>query len=328
MELYEVFIKSTGNVYIYLLSPDNGLNKGEPMAWYLLPSHLMQIVVKKDVDYNGIDSPISHYILTEGEQFINFEKKNVIHIKYANPNYDQEGSHLYGQAPLRAMLRNIQSSNEAIDLNNKTLLSGGAFGLIHSKGNTPLTEPQAKGLKDRLLEMDSNTGRLGKLAGVSAEVGFTRLSLTSDELKPFDFLNFDLKQICNALGWDDKLMGNDSGAKYDNYISAQKKVLIGSVLPDLKLLEQAINSEILPRYKKYKGSIWEFDISELPEMQTNMTELVDWSTKLKDKGAMTGNEVRIACKLPKSDNALMDEYTTIDDLMTLEQSLEDLPTVN
>ena len=197
----------------------------------------------------GLESPIDHYILTEGNQYAKFEFKDVVHIKYSNPNYDQQGSHLYGQSPLRAALRNIQSSNESIDLNIKTLQSGGAFGLIHSKGQNALTDTQAKTLKERLKEMDNDPSRLAKLTGVSAEIGFTRLSLTSDELKPFDYLSFDLKQICNVLGWDDKLMNNDEGAKYDNYTLAAKRVLLNSLMPDLKLLEEAINNEILPRYK-------------------------------------------------------------------------------
>ena len=43
--------------------------------------------------------------------------------------------------------------------------------------------------------MDADPDKLGKIAGVSAEIGFTRLSLTTDELKLFEYLNFDQKQI-------------------------------------------------------------------------------------------------------------------------------------
>ena len=199
--LYKTFLKTTGNVYIYTLSPEEGVNAGTPLQVYLLPSHLMQIVVKDNVSMIGIEDPVRAYLLTYGRGFIEFKNEDVIHIKYSNPNYGETGEHLYGLSPLQAALKNIQSSNQALDLNIKTLKSGGAFGLIHAK-NTPLTEVQAKSIKDRLLEMDSNPEQLSKIAGVSAEVGFTRLSLTSDELKPFDYLGFDRQQVADCLIWE------------------------------------------------------------------------------------------------------------------------------
>lgn len=325
--LYEVFLNASLGVYIYLLSPENGENKGQPIAWYLLPSHLMKIVLKDDVDLLSIESPVKEYMLIEGNQQVTFPAKDIIHIKFANPNFDSNGSHLYGQSPLRAALKNIQSSNEALDLNNKTLRNGGAYGFIHSKGQNGLTEKQAKAIKEDLKEMDASPDRLSKIAGTNAEIGFARISLTTDELKPFDYLNFDLKQICNVFGWDDKLLGNDGGSKYDNYLLAQKRCTVGKVLPDLKMLEEAINSQILPRYKNYKGAVWEFDVSELPEMQEDMEKLINWAVTMKKEGSMTGNEMRVLAKLPKSDNPLMDEFTVNTDIMTLEQALENYPQV-
>ena len=87
---------------------------------------------------------------------------------------------------MRAALRNIESSNSAMELNIKTLKSGGAFGFIHGKGPAGITQAQAKELKERLIEMNASPENLGKIAGVSAELGFQRISLTSEELKPFD----------------------------------------------------------------------------------------------------------------------------------------------
>ena len=326
IELYEVFLKLTGNIYIYLLSPENGSNKGRPVAWYLLPSHLMQIVIKDKVDLHGLEDPVDHYILIEGNQYVEFRAENVVHVKYANPNFDTSGSHLYGLGPMRSAIMNVQSSNEAINQNAQTMQNAGAFGFVHSK-NTPWDKNQTDAIKQKMVEMDKSQKRLSNITAVSSDMGFMRLTLNPDQLKPFDFLAFDLKQICAVFGWDDKLMGNDSGAKYDNYVSAQKRCLIGSVVPDLKLLEEAIKSQILPRYKGYEQAEWRFDISDLPEMQEDMNKLSEWTTRYKDKGIMTANEVRVASGMARSDDPLMDEYTTNEDLMTIEESLADPVTV-
>ena len=327
LELYKTLIKLTGNVYIYKLMPNEGMNAGTPIGMYLLPSHLMEIVLKKDANMMSTESPIGGYKLTEGNIGITFTEEEITHIKYPNPNFDLEGSHLYGFSPIRAVLKNIESSNLALDLNIKTMKNGGAFGLIHSKGQKALTHEQANGLKDRLKEMDNDPDKLGKIAGVSAEIGFTRLSLTTDELKLFEYLNFDQKQICNALGWSDKLLNNDSGAKYDNVKQFRKQVVIDNIIPDLELLAVAFNNDILPLFKNYKGTCLYFEYSELPEMQEDMAEMVSWVRPSIETGIITRNEGRVFMKLPLSDDKSMDEITVNADILTLEQALDDFPTV-
>ena len=328
MELYKTFIKLTGNVYIYKLMPSEGANAGTPIAMYLLPSHLMEIMLKKDADMMSTESPILGYKLIEGNIGMTFLENEVTHIKYPNPNFDLEGSHLYGLAPIRATLKNIETSNLALDLNIKTMKNGGAFGLIHSKGNTPLTEIQAKGLKDRLKEMDKDPDKLAKIAGVSAEIGFTRLSLTTDELKLFEYLNFDQKQICNALGWSDKLLNNDSTKYGDNIKEHRKQVVIDNIIPDLELFAVAFNNDILPLFKNYKGTCLYFEYSELPEMQEDMKKMVDWIIPSVKEGLFSRKQARMFMKLPESDNKLMEEITVNADILTLEQALDDFPTVD
>ena len=146
--MYETYMDLTGNVYFYLRSPEDGMNAGTPVEIYMLPSHLVQIVLKEDAKFLDNESPIDYYILTEGVQYIKFKENEVIHVKLPNPNFNFNGSHLYGQSPLRAALTNLQSSNSATTLNSKTLANGGSFGFISTK--EPMTQQQAESLKDRL----------------------------------------------------------------------------------------------------------------------------------------------------------------------------------
>ena len=100
--LYKTMLALTGNVYIYLLAPTEGMNAGKPIAVYILPSHLIKIVTKDNVSLLGVESPIKSYMLIEGKTYIDFEAENVIHIKLPNPNYSENGAHLYGQSRLEA----------------------------------------------------------------------------------------------------------------------------------------------------------------------------------------------------------------------------------
>lgn len=324
--LYETFMDLTGNFYIYLKAPEDGMNAGVPVEMYVLPAHLMQIVLKDNVDLLNNESPISHYILTEGKQFIEFTQDEVVHIKYPNPNFDMAGSHLYGQPPLRSALTNIQSSNSATRLNARTLANGGSFGFISTK--EPLTEPQALSLKNRLVEMDMNDERLSNIAGSSKEVVFTRISLTTEELRPFEYLEYDQKAICNVLHWDDKLLNSDDGAKYDNYKIALRRAITSGVSPNLRLLESAFNNDILPRFKNYKNTVLMFDESQLPEMQEDMEKLTKWLNDALDRGVISRDEYRLAINYTELGTPEMMVHTVGMNIISLEDAVTPAEDIN
>jgi len=317
--MYEMFMSLNGNAYFYMLR--SGIGGNEPVHLYILPSHMVTIILREDAKMLGTENPIDHYMLTEGDQYAEFSVDDVIHIKTPNPVYGENGEHLYGQSPVMAALRNIQSFNEAVDNNTKTMKNSGAFGLIHGKGNRALTKAQADSLKDRLQEMDSATDRLGQIAGVSAEVGFTRIAMTTEELKPFDFLNFDEKQIANALGWDTRLLNQDSGATFDNLKIAEKRVVVNTTKPSLDMLTDAFNEEFIPLFKSYRGSVLLFDYTELPEMQVNMKDLVEWLSMSLDRGVLSRDEFRQAIGYPITGEDIMEMHTVSQYLEPLEEAV-------
>lgn len=318
--LYETFIAATGNFYLYML---RGEFMTEPQQVYVLPSHLMNIVLKPNAHLLGAESPIDYYRLIEGQVTIRFNAEDVIHIKLPNPEYDMHGRHLYGLSPLRASLRNIQSSNLGLDGNVRTMLNSGAFGFVHGKGPTPLTAEQAESIKSRMQEMDASNERLSKIQGIAGEIGFTQIALTTDQLKPFDFFNFDQKQICNVLGWDDKLLNNDQGAKYDNYQLALKGVVIRTTMPSLTLYEEAITQKFLPMFKGYDGAIAEHDYSELPEMQIDIAEMVGWLKIGIDIGAYNRDEFRHSTGFRMLDTPEMKAFTVQNDVIPLTEAIAD-----
>ena len=324
--LYATFMASTGNFYLWMMRPEDGPNAGKPIQVYVLPSHLMRIVLRPDADMLDTESPIKSYMLVEGQVYSDFLAEDVIHVKYANPMYDQIGSHLYGISPLRAALRNIQSSNVAIDNNLKSMANGGAFGFIHGKGPTPLSPEQASTIRSRLKEMDADESRMGKYAGVSGELGFTRISLTTDELKPFDFLKFDRDVICNVLRWEPILMGKDSRSSNlggrSEFELAEKRVLTKSIIPDNTLLEQALTDRFLPLFKGYEDTVFMFDYDSLPEMQPDMKTLTEWLNNALDRGVITRNEYRETIRFISSDDPGMDIFTVNSDIFSLEDAID------
>ena len=58
------------------------------------------------------------------------------------------------------------------------------------------------------------------------------------------------------------------------------------------LLAESLNKNFIPRFKGYENAFLEFDITELPEMQDDIKQLVEWMTK----APLTLNEQRAILK--------------------------------
>lgn len=319
-ELWETMMLLTGNAYQWMLRVKDGPNAGKPLARFLLPSHMIQIVLKENAKLESTESAISHYMLVFGNSYIKFEAEDVIHSKFANPNYDLQGSHLYGQSPLRSVLIDMQIQNVTKDNSAKSMKSGGSYGFIHAKdGQTPLTWDQAEGLKSKLLEMAASEQSLGRIAGSAAPLGFTQISVDTDKLMPFDYLKSSQKAICNVLGWSDLLLNND--AKYDNLQAVWKMVISNRISPDLKIYEDGLNDRYYPLFKELGPVHLTFDVSELPEMQPDMKSMVEWLTVALRNGAITPREFRQALRYSDIDTEEMNTHFLESGLIPLADAL-------
>ena len=63
-----------------------------------------------------------------------------------------------------------------------------------------------------------------------------------------------------------------------------------------------LNQEFIQKFKGYEKSVIEFDISELPEMQTDTSKMIDWMVK----APLTLNEIREAINYEALDDENMD----------------------
>ena len=302
------------------MSPQEGPQAGEPIQLYCLPAHRMEIFLKKDADLLSVENPIDYYRLSDGNTSVKFKPEEIVHVGVSNPNFGLTGEHLYGHSPLRAVWKSVLASNKGLDLNIDMLKNAGVFGFIHSKG-TSFNETQGKQIKDRLLEAATSKADLSNIMGASTDMGFTRISLTPEELQSFEFLKYNQKQICNALGWSDTLLNNDDGGKFDKQAIELKRVLTNTVIPDAKIIEHAFNTQVLNEIKSYKGKCLIFDYKELSEMQEDLDVMSKWCSLLVDKGIMNRLTAQKMMRLPESEDPLMETYTVKEDVMSLEDAI-------
>ncbi|MNG66060.1 Phage portal protein [compost metagenome] len=308
--LWETFMMLNGNAYIYMMMPEEGANAGRPLQVFLLPSHYVDIVLKETNKAEfSLESPIDYYCLILGNIYIEFPADTIIHTKYPNPNYDLNGAQLYGQAPLRAALNELNINNSAVAQNIKTMQNGGVYGFIHgTDAKEPLTSEQVLALKDTLVEMERDNAVLNRFKGSSVPIGFTKLSLNTDELQPFEFLKYSATEICNVFGWPTGLLSINGEPKYDNMDIQWRMALSNRIKPDLCILAESLNTQFYPRFRETQNVVKIFDVSEMPEMQQDMSKMSEWLRDALDRGIITPDEYRSALKYPETGLAEMQTH--------------------
>jgi hypothetical protein len=278
----------------------------------------MQIKLKQDAFKMTLESPILGYEMIYNTFSIPFLESEVIHLKMPNPTWSFDAAQLFGMSPLKAGYINVENQITANKHLQKMLKSSGAFGFIFAKGES-LTDSQAEQFTERIKDMDMNKERMAKISGIAKEIGFQRISLTNEELMPFENLKWDQKTICNILGWQDELLNNDGKSKLGSSetSTARKIVLTDNILPDLLMLEDALNERFIKDFKGYENFKLSFDISELPELQDNMKELNEWA----DKAPITLNEWRELIKFDRIEADGMDDVWITRNKIRLDEAM-------
>jgi hypothetical protein len=96
---------------------------------------------------------------------------------------------------------------------------------------------------------------------------------------------------------------NGSGFGVDTMNEARKRVVTDNIKPDLDLLAEYLNMEFIQKFKNYEDAEIEWDISELPEMQTDMETMSKWVNSV----PLTLNERREIFNYEEIDDEMMNE---------------------
>ena len=88
------------------------------------------------------------------------------------------------------------------------------------------------------------------------------------------------------------------------------------------MLADAWNRYFLPRFKGYEKTEIIFDVSELPEMQQDVAEMVGWLSVLIDKGTVNRDEVREAIGFNMLETPEMEAFTVASDVIPLAEAID------
>jgi HK97 family phage portal protein len=289
------FGKLTGNRYVYGIGPETRESK-KFNELYVLPSHLVEI------KSNGIFEPVDKYIMSYHTTAFEIESNDVLHIADFNPDYQSDGSHLYGQSPLMAGLRTMTTNNESVETSLKFLQNQTARGILTSDDES-LTPTQAQQLKDAFRRNYQGSYNAGDIIITPKKLSWTNFGLSVADLQLIESYNATVKDLCNIFSIPVQLLNNTESSTYNNMKEAKKAFYVNAVIPELVKVRDELNRWLSPAYgdKLYI----DFDFNSIPELQQEQEKLVEQLTK---SYWLTMNEKRQAMGYGVSDNTVLDDY--------------------
>lgn len=291
---------TTGAAPIYA---NMGLSGSKPRSLYVLPTNFMQLyadpslmhIAKAELNIGGIptDVPINQ----------------LYYWKYNDIEIDAAGKHIYGLSPLKAALVDLQANNENVKRQAFMMKNQGATGVFVPKdieaGRAAAAGPGGvDGLRNTLDALiASRDGNTTVRPYINAPIDYITFGMDANQLDMVNTYRIGKEALCNIYDFPVHLITSER-ATDNNYETAVKYLLTNTIYSMLCGWRDMVNRWLIPMMGEGQGVYYDFDLSEMPELQGDIAKMAEWLMKT---WVITPNEVREALKYDKLPNELMDE---------------------
>ena len=271
----------TGNAFA-AWDMGSGINSGKPYSVYTLPTTQMQIILGDD------QKSIAGYNLDFAWSSGSFvPATDVMHIRSANPDYDETGDWLFGQSPYRAARRSIQTHNESLDSGVWFLQNKGAQKVLFNEDDMELSPEAVSQLKNKLRAQSQGSKNTANLPILDGKLGVLDVSSNPDELLVLDQRIQSAKEICNAVNFPIQLIGIESST-YQNAKEAKKALWENVIIPELCEIRAGLNRWLAPKFGD--NLVLDFDLTDIDALQED--RLMRGQAIKEFAGMITINEAR------------------------------------
>ena len=295
-----IYLLTIGEFFVYKPSLMTGANKGKVPEIFDLPSSEVEIIEGSRF------SPVRGYRI-EGNWNVEFAREEIYHSKLFNPNWKDERS-LHGLSPLRAAARTVSKLNQIELTQLKQFENQGAPYILYkdiSGTNTAsinqnrMSDPQRAEIIKAIKKSQSEKTR-GLPLVLKDKMGKLDLGQNLADMTVVDSSKDGKEALCTVYGIPPELFG--LGARtYSNMSIARKAAWTDCIMPNLDRVAQTFNGCLInEQFKDYR---FEFDYSDVEELQEGIKEKVEWMVRSR----WTGNEIRQATGKTPIENELMDE---------------------
>jgi HK97 family phage portal protein len=282
-----------------------------PLELTSLPPQYVEIV-PDPTDVYGV---IGYYFVINGvRKFI--RKADMIHWKRPNPQFDgQTRIHQRGLSPLQPGNKLMTQDESATDAAVAMQQNGGARGALYNETMDNL-DPVQRTQIERVVDKKLNgVDRKGAVATMQGKWGYLDIGQSSVDMELVDSMDQVFVRLCNLFGVNPMLFL--SQATYANVQQARKDLVTSLVMPMACSLRDEMNRVLLPAFGLDKSYTHDADISQLPELQEEMGQLI---TSLMQAWILTPNQRLEMLNEEKSDDPLMDKVWVPNNLLLLDDA--------
>lgn len=283
LKMVAVQFELFGEAFIW---KNRGINEnGEPLELHVLPTNYVDVVPDPQ-DVWGVLG----YVFKVSGLDMGLRKEDVIHWKKTNPNFDAvTREHLRGQSPLKAGLKVLQQDLDITDASVAMYQNGGARGVLFNKSfNIDLSPEQQTQLKN-VIDRKLNAGAVkGAIATLQGDWGYADFGLSSTDMELLKASNLTTEKLCNLFNVPPEMFVG--GQTYENKNQARKDFLTNKIAPMCASFDDELNRSLQKDFKT--GTVINTEFDNEPELQEDISKLIEYSTKLFDRGVITGNEFR------------------------------------
>lgn len=267
------FKLSTGNALINGVKPEIGRNKEKFKQIHMLPTQHIQIVP------GDFMMPIKEYILDLHGQELTIPGENVSHSKYFNPNF-RMGQALFGQSPLQAAFRNLDTSNEADVARMRAFENQGAVGIISSNAkdkDLKMSTAELDDLSDRYKSKFGGSENFNKVLFTTAPVSWDNMGLSPVDMAIMESKVHDLRTLCSVYRVQSQIFNDPENKIASNLAEAEKAAMRNAVMPLLNSLRDEVNLWLVPAYQKPGQKLFlSPDWKAVAILQEDIQKLVNW----------------------------------------------------
>lgn len=210
---------------------------------------------------------VGYQWLRNGQVVRNMLPEEVIHIKYFN----SDPKNVRGLSPLKVLSNRI---TQGIAIDNQLtaqMQNGGVNTIVFDKAVYDDVPAVTNQRKDSFYRFISNNANKGSPYFAAGEMQAINIGNNMVEMQVLEAANIPFKKICNAYGTSDILFNSDSASTESNVREMTKRTYTNTILPNIHRINDAIS---LSYDLALKGIEIKEDLTEIPELQDDMTALV------------------------------------------------------
>lgn len=247
------------------IAVNRGVSTLPPSSMYVIRPELFHIEGSgryyQQVELDGI---IDRVFIQWGRDRINLQEGEYFIIHNGSIEYNPSVKELQFTSVADSLSRPVSNWMAAMSASNVLLTNGGPKGVLYNDyqdamGNNPMTTSEKEEIHRRFNAKYGITGDKSPIFISPKKLGWLPMDFNADQLKLHEEDERCTAKICGAFGLNQNLFAD---AKYDNQESAKKAAYQDVIIPDSKVICEAITKHILP-----EGATMTLDFSDVECLQ-------------------------------------------------------------